>query len=647
LNSEEDVFKGKAWFRLHLQVDSALLEKDLVLMLSHWGASEVYVNGKFFHRFGFIDPTNLQKDSCYNPQDLALPIRFKEARNVIAIRYHNKHFNEYIGGGFSIGPGLKVVIGEPVKVAGFLDNEQFYSTTALTFYFAFFIALGLLHFFFFLFYRANRSNLYYSIFAISFGSVFLSQIISMKCHEPELLRSIIPVLILVPPIYSSSLLAMLFTIFYKKLTKLFWLWFGLILLGIITDLLDYPIPYLNIINTLIIVVEPIRLVIAATIKKKDGAWILAIGVTSTILFFLGFVMIVSSGHGDWIFDNKNSLSFFSMFVVLFGTLSIPLSMSIYLAREFAKTNKDLSKKLVEVEDLSAKNLQQEKEKQLMLADQNVVLEQQVKERTYEITEQKKIIEEKNKDITDSISYAKRIQDATLPPKELKYKLFPDAFVLFKPKDIVSGDFYWFAETEEHKFIAAADCTGHGVPGAMVSVVCSNALNRAIKEFKLREPGKILDKVRDLVLDSFTSSQNGNVKDGMDISLCCLSKNISGKTELKWAGANNPFWLIQKGTLKEITATKQPIGATENPTPFVTHSVEYFKGDAFYLFSDGYADQFGGPKGKKLKYKQMLEYILGIQDKAMPDQEKFLDERFEEWKSNLAQIDDVLVIGVKL
>jgi serine phosphatase RsbU (regulator of sigma subunit) len=647
LNIEEDLFKGKAWFRLHIRIDSAFLDKDLVLMLNHWGASEIYINGKFFHRFGFMDRYSLQKDTCCNPQALGLPIRFNETQNIIAIRYHNKHFDKDLGAGFSIGPGLKVMIGDPVKLESFVNDEQFFSIAALTFYFAFFIALGLLHFFFFLFYTTNRSNLFYSIFAISFGSIFASQIISLKCNDAELLRSTMHFFLIVPTVYSSSLLAMLFTIFYKKLTKLFWLWFGLILLEVISDTIGYSIPYLGLVNTLIIIIEPIRLVIAATIKKKDGAWILAIGVTSTILFFLGFLLIVGTGHGDWIFNNKNSFNFLSLSIVVFGTLSIPLSMSIYLAREFAKTNKSLEKKLIEVEDLSVKNLEQEKEKQQILADQNVNLEKQVKERTHEINEQKKIIEEKNKDITDSIAYAKRIQDATLPPKELKYKLFPEAFVLFKPKDIVSGDFYWFAETEEHKFIAAADCTGHGVPGAMVSVVCSNALNRAIKEFKLREPGKILDKVRDLVLDSFTSSENSHVKDGMDISLCCLPKQISGKIDLKWAGANNPFWLIKNGTLQEITATKQPIGATENPTPFVTHNVECAPGDVFYLFSDGYADQFGGPKGKKLKYKQMLDYILSIQDKTMLAQEKFLDERFEEWKGQLAQIDDVLVIGVKL
>ncbi len=259
-----------------------------------------------------------------------------------------------------------------------------------------------------------------------------------------------------------------------------------------------------------------------------------------------------------------------------------------------------------------------------------------------IEKQNKIVEEKNKDITDSISYAKHIQDATLPAKELKYRLFPDGFVLFKPKDIVSGDFYWFAESGDHKFIAAADCTGHGVPGAMVSVVCSNALNRAVREFNLTVPGMILDKVRELVLDSFTRSESDNVKDGMDISLCAISK--SG---MSWAGANNPIWLVQNGKIKEIKGDKQPIGKADAPMPFTTHDVQCSKGDTVYIFSDGYADQFGGVKGKKMKNKLLEDYILSIQNITMPEQEKFLDKKFEEWKGNLGQVDDVLVIGFRV
>lgn len=261
----------------------------------------------------------------------------------------------------------------------------------------------------------------------------------------------------------------------------------------------------------------------------------------------------------------------------------------------------------------------------------------------EVEHQKELVEEKNKEITDSITYAKRLQDAILPPFRLVQTYFPQSFILYKPKDIIAGDFYWMETLEETVFFAAADSTGHGVPGAMVSVVCSNALNRALKEFKLKEPGLILDKTRELVLETFAKSE-GDVKDGMDISL--ISINHSTKTIL-WSGANNPLWYLNENGLQEIKGTKQPIGKTENPQPFVTHSVEYKSGTVFYLITDGYADQFGGPKGKKFKYKQLQEQFVKHKDKSMDEQHLLLNNEFEEWRGQLDQIDDVTVIGFKI
>jgi len=268
----------------------------------------------------------------------------------------------------------------------------------------------------------------------------------------------------------------------------------------------------------------------------------------------------------------------------------------------------------------------------------------ISERTAEVVKQKEVIEMKNKDITDSINYAKRIQEAILPTRERFKSVLPDSFILFKPKDIVSGDFYWMSEKNDLIFVAAGDCTGHGVPGAMVSVVCSNALNRAVKEFGITDPGKILDKVRDLVIETFEKSEKEDIKDGMDISLCTI--NTKNK-EVKWAGANNPLWFIQGQEIKEITADKQPIGNSDNPKPFTTHTVKLTQGDEIYLFTDGYADQFGGPKGKKFKYKQLEQKVLEGRSLNMLVQRDNLNTTFESWKGNLEQIDDVLIIGIRV
>jgi serine phosphatase RsbU (regulator of sigma subunit) len=279
-----------------------------------------------------------------------------------------------------------------------------------------------------------------------------------------------------------------------------------------------------------------------------------------------------------------------------------------------------------------------------LVSKNILIENQKKE----VEDQKEIVEEKQKEILDSISYAKRLQQAILPPDNFITQFLPASFIYYQPKDIVAGDFYWMEVTDDKILIAAADCTGHGVPGAMVSVVCSNALNRTVKELKITEPAKILDKVRELVIETFERSQS-DVKDGMDISLISINKKLSPdkKTILQWAGANNPLWYYTLSEMKEIKANKQPIGKTDQPIPFTTHTLELNTGDNIFLFTDGYADQFGGPKGKKFKYKQLNELLLANVNRSSNQQKEILRSEFLNWKGNLEQVDDVCIIGIKL
>lgn len=253
------------------------------------------------------------------------------------------------------------------------------------------------------------------------------------------------------------------------------------------------------------------------------------------------------------------------------------------------------------------------------------------------------LEEKNTEILDSINYAKRIQTAILPPNKLVKAYLKESCILYKPKDIVAGDFYWLEPTKDSILFAAADCTGHGVPGAMVSVVCNNGLNRSVREYGLTDPGQILDKTREIVISEFEKSEE-EVKDGMDIALCSLQGNT-----LKYAGAHNPLWIIRKDAqeVEEIKANKQPIGKFDEPLPYTTHTVELNEGDSFYIFSDGYADQFGGEKGKKLKAKNFKSLLLSIQNETMERQRELIDEAFATWKGNYEQLDDVCLIGVSV
>jgi serine phosphatase RsbU (regulator of sigma subunit) len=260
-----------------------------------------------------------------------------------------------------------------------------------------------------------------------------------------------------------------------------------------------------------------------------------------------------------------------------------------------------------------------------------------------LEDKNKIITIKNEEILSSISYAKRLQEAILPRLEFINKNVPNSFVIYKPKDIVAGDFYWAEKVGDLFYIAAADSTGHGVPGAMVSVVCSNALNRAVKEFGIIETGRILDKTRELVLETFEKSES-EVKDGMDISLLCI--NLKNK-QVTWSGSNNALWYVEDQVVKEIKPDKQPIGKSDNPKPFTTHAVDFKSGTLVYLLTDGLADQFGGIKGKKLKSKQLSEFLLQNCQLEMAQQAIAIEHYFNSWKGNLEQVDDVCLIGIKL
>ena len=283
-----------------------------------------------------------------------------------------------------------------------------------------------------------------------------------------------------------------------------------------------------------------------------------------------------------------------------------------------------------------------------LKDINANLENKVAERTKELKLQKDLMEEKNNEIVDSINYAERLQQAILPTINKMEEKFEDIFVLYKPKDIVSGDFYWMASKGSKVLIAAVDCTGHGVPGALVSVVGSNGLHRCIKEFDLSKPADILDRLTDIVIETFEADGTG-VKDGMDIALCSLDRETN---LVEFAGANNPLWISKKNSndvegIIEIKGDKQPVGAYEHRKPFTNHSIQLEKGDSIYLFTDGFADQFGGERGKKFKYKPFRELIAKSSNLPMEQQRTSLDYSFEKWKGEFEQVDDICLIGVRI
>jgi len=271
-----------------------------------------------------------------------------------------------------------------------------------------------------------------------------------------------------------------------------------------------------------------------------------------------------------------------------------------------------------------------------------------------IQEQKVLIDkayhelsEKNKDITDSIKYAQKIQQAVLPSDKFisdeLAKTKTDHFILFKPKDIVSGDFYWFHKTESALFYVTADSTGHGVPGGFMSMLGINLLNEIVIERGVTDTGEILNRLREEIVRSLKTDE-GYSKDGMDAVVCKIDFE---KRALEYAAANNPVYLIRNNELMVLPAQKMPVGYSDNMEPFEAKSMPIATSDAIYTITDGYADQFGGPKGKKFKYKQLKELLLSINENTMKNQFAILNQSFENWKGDLEQVDDVCVIGLKI
>ncbi len=336
-----------------------------------------------------------------------------------------------------------------------------------------------------------------------------------------------------------------------------------------------------------------------------------------------YTFMVRSGYGNEIWDNEAVEFSFTIkppfyrttwFYILIGLIAAGIAYSYYAIR---RAN-------------------------VKITAQNAFIEGQ----KGEIEKKKDEIEKKNREMTDSINYASTIQSAILPSDELWFKLLPDSFVFFQPKDIVSGDFYWLESRDSEVFFSAVDCTGHGVPGALMSIIGNNGLNQAVNEHRLMNPAEILNYLSVSVNESLRKSERSNyVKDGMDLAFCRL--NLQTRV-LHYAGAYNPLVIIRNGELMVTKADRLAIGSMDNvEKSFINHELQLQPGDCVYVYSDGYADQFGGPLGKKLKSAPMLNKLAEISSLPMTKQGNELRKFFLEWKGQLEQVDDICIIGVRV
>ncbi len=657
-------FSGVGWFRLHFTIDSALTTVPLCLGITHFGASEVYLDGKKIRNYGHI--SDKEHTIEYDPQTMPEPILLSQpGEHVIAVKYanYNADRNYTYFHTDNVGFDMQIMTGRQIASSFILQTIS--NTTIDIFLFGVFIALSMLHLFLFLYYRVSKTNLFFSLFCFSMAFIFLS-IFLMRFSNSSIIQLLSSnLLVLIVDFACLSLSGFIYDLYGVK-KKRFNFVLAISILAPIIFVIDRKYGIIALVSLgFTVLIQVIISVALAFYKKLPGARILGTGVLFFALFMF-FCLVFTLSTGELNFNDSTPGGMAFLLLTLLAILILPISISLYLAWSFSNINKDLKKNLDEVHDLSEKTLQQEQEKKAILENQKQNLEIEVTQRTMEVVAQKEKIEKqhselvleknkseellkdiqvKNKSITDNITYAKRIQSAILPDIQLIYETLEDSFILYLPKDIVSGDFYAFTEKHNKVLIIAGDCTGHGVSGALMSMIGSSLLNQIIIEKGVDEPAMILNQLNSAVIETFRQGENES-NDGMDVSICSI--DLSTNT-LQFSGANRPLWLVRNGALDVYKPDKFPIGGLQaaRDRRFSNTTVQLQKGDAIYIFTDGYSDQFGGDLGKKLMSARFKELLLSINHLGMREQEEYLKNYFENWKGSAEQVDDVLVIGVKI
>jgi serine phosphatase RsbU (regulator of sigma subunit) len=635
-------YSSVTWYRMHFKADSGVLNVPLGFYLRQFGsASEVYLNGKFLKSYGKVGKNEREEVAEFSMNPKPYAIVLSDTHNVIAVRYSNFHRAGAKEKGFNIGKNFHISISHlNADISEIADPSDYFP---VIFFAAIFLTLAVVHFIMYSYYRQKIANLYYSLycFGIFFTGIFVYYLLTYTDYA--VITTLSKWALVVLPLLVIPIVAMLHTIFYQRLLKIFWLLMIMYVATVVGIFFSAEkiISILTVLIFFVAIIEVLRVIIKSIRKGRDGAWIF-----SMIIFLAPAVGIVAGMLPDEINFAGIKLEIDGATLVTTAfVLSLPLSMTIYLARDFARMGSTLKMQIAEITELSSKTIEQEKEKKQILENQNVQLEQMVNERTREVLLQKEVIEQKNNEITESLLYAKRIQSAILPDMKLIYKTLEQSFILYLPKDIVSGDFYSFSQKDNIVIIAAADCTGHGVAGAFMSMIGTSLLNQIINEKGITEPSQILGQLNQGIVNAL-KQRDSESNDGMDISLCTIDLD---KNKLKFSGANRPLWLLRNNEMLVYKPNKFPIGGLQvyHTEAFTQHEIDLIKGDAIYIFSDGFSDQFGGGKGKKLMTKKFKDELMQIQHLNMKEQENYLLGLFNKWKGNLEQVDDVLIIGIRI
>lgn len=635
-------YNGNVWLRSTFVIKQELVSKSLSLIIKQFGAADIYIDGKLIHQFGKVGSSKTTEEA-FDPQNTPMSFAIDSAgTHSIAIRYSNHNtLSDKEPESELDAFDLQIVTAESGMYINKLKilKENIFTSIGI----GVFLTLSIINFILFLFYKRDKSSLYYSLFSIAVAATFMVsafEYTSSSASATLLFDKIQTTFLFISNFF---LVALVYSFIYEKNPKRLWILLGLTVIGLgsIVITFDFAKIVCNILNVYC-VIDIVVVVLRNYFKKYDPTHKKRKRVTIILASMIALACL------GLLINKTISLVIFVILVLIVvvpiaGLIFIvPLYLTIRHAKSFAVTNKSLENQLIQVKELSAKTIEQEQEKKKLLESQNERLESMVIERTTELAE-------KSNEIKDSINYARRIQRAILTSKEEIDETLKNYFILFKPKDIVSGDFYFYSKKEQTVLIAAADCTGHGVPGALMSMIGSEKLMSTVVEST--SPSIILNLLNKGIKSSLRQSDNEeSTKDGMDIALVSIDLETN---KASYAGANRPIWIIRASTgsatiaVEEIKATKKAIGGfTHDEQHFDQHELKFNKGDTFYLFTDGYADQFGYT-GKKLMTKKFREILIGIQSLTMSEQEKYLNDFIENWKQDAEQIDDILVIGVRI
>jgi serine phosphatase RsbU (regulator of sigma subunit) len=481
-------------------------------------------------------------------------------------------------------------------------------------------------------YITNKSIAYlYYVMYVMFSMIFTALLSGYGYHLPNWFITFIGGIPILPPA-GFGIFGMLFTLklfkgsFSRRFEKMVYVFMSAA--GFNAVLSMTPLVHLS--EQLIQVLGLFLGIFSITagfiaLKKKHSSaryYLLGFGAYMISLFYL-----ILSAQGIF------PITSFTWCILLTGSSLESIFLSFALGDKFRLFQ-------LEKEKAQRESLEKSLENERLVREQNVMLEQKVKERTLELQEQKEIVEEKNKEIVDSINYAKRIQYTLLAHENEFTKHLNEHFIVFKPKDIVSGDFYWATEYNNKFYLAVCDSTGHGVPGAFMSLLNISFLNEAINEHSIEMPNEVFNYVRKRLIDNVSQDDQKDGMDGILISFDRKNKHVH------YAAANNPPLLVRNNVAVDMQYNKMPVGKGIKDDPFTHYEFIPEKGDVLYLFTDGYSDQFGGPKGKKYKYKRLIEKLVEISKNVLSTQKKEIESDFVNWKGNLEQVDDVLVIGIR-